>query len=418
MSLKTRGILVVVIGTILGVSLSVGGAVLAERDRPAARELTWEQARLLAEVMDRVKRDYVEPIDDTELLENAIRGMVGDLDRHSEFLDATEYQNIRISTSGRYSGVGLEINETDDRIVVIAPIDGTPAQRAGIEAGDEIIEIDGFTVSADGLNKTIDRLRGPAGTPVALTVRREDFEDPLEFHLTRQKIRVASVRMALLDRSIGYLRLSQFNDTTPGEAKNAIAALSDEARQLSGDALSGLILDLRNNPGGILDSAVGVSDLFLDEGVIVSAKGRTPESRFTRLAKSGDVLDGAAVVVLVNGGSASAAEIVAGALQDHDRATIVGTRTFGKGLVQTVTPLSRGRAIKLTTSHYFTPSGDSINETGVSPDVHVESVRGYPDQSLNGNLGRENDPQLIEALSLIRNMPVMHSRAPLGSQTP
>lgn len=418
MSLKTRGILVVVIGTILGVSLSVGGAVLAGRDRPAARELTWEQARLLAEVMDRVKRDYVEPIDDAELLENAIRGMVGDLDRHSEFLDATEYQNIRISTSGRYSGVGLEINEADDRIVVIAPIDGTPAQRAGIEPGDEIVEIDGYTVLEEGLTDTIDRLRGPSGTPVALKVRRENFDDTLEFHLTRQKIRVASVRAALLDQSIGYLRLSQFNDTTPDEAKDAIAELTDEARQLSGDALSGLILDLRNNPGGILDSAVGVSDLFLDDGVIVSAKGRTPESRFTRVAKSGDVLGGATVVVLVNGGSASASEIVAGALQDHDRATIVGTRTFGKGLVQTVTPLSRGRAIKLTTSHYFTPSGDSINETGVSPDVYVESVRGYPDQSLNGNLDRENDPQLIEALSLIRELPVMHSRAPVSSQTP
>ena len=418
MSLKTRGILVVVIGTILGVSLSVGGNLLADKTRPAARELTWDQARMLVEVMERVKRDYVEPVEDSELLERAIRGMVDDLDRHSEILDATEYQNIRISTSGRYSGVGLEISQEDNRILVIAPIDGTPAQRAGVEAGDVIIEIDGHTVADDGLNETIDKLRGPAGTPVAIKVVRDDFDDPLDFHLTRQKIRVASVRYELLDPMIGYLRLSQFNDTTPNEAKQAITALIDEADETHGNELTGLVLDLRNNPGGILDSAVGVSDLFLDEGVIVSARGRTPESRFTRVAKAGDVIDGATIVVLVNAGSASASEIVAGALQDHERATILGTRTFGKGLVQTVTPLSRGRAIKLTTSRYFTPSGDSIDETGVSPDVYIQGARGYPDQSLNGGLDRENDTQLIEALSLIREGPVMHSRAPGDTQTP
>ena len=417
MSLKTRGILVVVIGTILGVSLSLGGGVLADRDRPAARELTWEQARMLAEVMDRVKRDYVEPIDDAVLLESAIRGMVRDLDRHSSFMDADEYQDIRISTSGRYSGVGLEISQANNRILVIAPIDGTPAQRAGVEAGDEIVQIDDRSIIDDGLDDTIDQLRGPAGTSVTLKVRRQDYDDLLTFHLTRQKIKVASVRHELLDPSIGYLRLSQFNDSTPEEAGRAIDELMDEANERSGGMLTGLILDLRNNPGGILDSAVGISDLFLNEGVIVSAQGRTPESRFTRVARSGDILDGAAVVVLVNGGSASASEIVAGALQDHDRATIVGTRTFGKGLVQTVTPLSRGRAIKLTTSMYFTPSGDSINEIGVSPDVQVEGGRGYPDQSLRGGLDRENDAQLIEALSLLRDMPVMHSRAPDEQRT-
>jgi len=418
MSLKTRGILVVVIGTILGVSLSLGGGVLADRDRPAARELTWEQARMLAEVMERVKRDYVEPIDDAELLESAIRGMVGDLDRHSTFMDADEYQDIRISTSGRYSGVGLDISQADNRILVISPIDGTPAQRAGVEAGDEIIQVDDYTVVADGLNDMIDQLRGPAGTPVTLKVRRENFDDPLTFHLTRQRIKVASVRHELLDQSIGYLRLSQFNDSTPEEAGRAIDVLMDDANEASGQMLTGLILDLRNNPGGILDSAVGISDLFLDDGVIVSARGRTPESHFTRVAEIGDILDGAAVVVLVNGGSASASEIVAGALQDHGRATIVGTRTFGKGLVQTVTPLSRGRAIKLTTSMYFTPSGDSINEIGVSPDVYVEGARGFPDQRLNGGLDREQDAQLVEALSLLRNKPVMHSRAPDEERTP
>jgi carboxyl-terminal processing protease len=411
MSLKTRGILVLVIGTILGVSLSVGGDVLAGRDKPKPRELKWEQARLLAEVMDRVRRDYVEPIDDAELVEKAIRGMVGDLDRHSAFLDADEYQDIRISTSGRYSGIGLEISQADGRIEIIAPIDGTPAQRAGIEAGDEIIEIDDYSVLTEGVDNTIQRLRGPAGTSVTLKIVRSEFDDPLTFRLTRQKIQVASVRYEVLDQSIGYLRLSQFNDTTVDEARRAIDTMMEDAQDSTGNMLTGLVLDLRNNPGGILDSAVDISDLFLDEGVIVSAKGRTPESRFTRLAELGDILDGAAVVVIVNGGSASGSEIVAGALQDHDRATIVGTRTFGKGLVQTVMPLSKGRAIKLTTSRYFTPSGDSINELGVQPDVYVEGARGYPNQSLTGDLDRENDVQLIEALELIRTGPVMHSKA-------
>ncbi len=412
MSLKTRGILVLVIGTILGVSLSVGGGLLAGRDKPQRQELAWDQARLLAEVMDRVRREYVEPIEDTELIENAIRGMVSDLDRHSEFLDADEYQDIRASTSGRYSGVGLKVSKAEGQVLVISPIDGTPAERAGVEAGDEIIEIDGLSIADNGLDNTIDRLRGQAGTPVTISVRRLDHDDMLTFRLTRQKIQVASVRYEVLDQSIGYLRLSQFNDTTAEEASRAIDKMIDDTQEVTGQRLTGLIIDLRNNPGGILDSAVDVSDLFLDEGVIiVSAQGRTPESRFTRTAHRGDILDGAAIVVLVNGGSASASEIVAGALQDHNRATIVGSRTFGKGLVQTVMPLSRGRAIKLTTSHYFTPSGDSINEIGVTPDVFVEGARGYPDQSLNGRLDRESDEQLIEALEVIRNEPVMHSRA-------
>jgi len=411
MSLKTRGILVLVIGSILGVSLSVGGSMLASRDNSSPRELTWEQARLLSEVMERVQRDYVEPIDEAELLDNAIRGMVADLDPHSAFLDADEYQDIRVSTTGRYSGVGLEVSSADDRILVIAPIDGTPAERAGVEAGDEIISIDDVSVRDDGLDDAIDKLRGRAGTPVTIVVRRTDFDDPLTFRLTRQKIQVTSVSHEILDQSVGYLRLSQFNDTTVDEAGRAIDQMMDEAQDETGNMLTGLVLDLRNNPGGILDSAVDISDLFLNDGIIVSAQGRTPESRFVRVANQGDILDGATIAVLVNGGSASASEIVAGALQDHNRATIVGTRTFGKGLVQTVMPLSRGRAIKLTTSHYFTPSGDSINETGVTPDVYVEGGRGVPGRNLNGLLDRENDAQLIEALELIRNEPVMHSRA-------
>jgi len=308
MSLKTRGILVLVIGSILGFSLSLGGASLSGRSQTSTKELSWEQARLFAEVMERVKRDYVDPIDDAQLLESAVRGMVADLDRHSEYLDADEFQDIRISTSGSYSGVGLEVSTENGAIVVIAPIDGTPAQRAGIESGDEIVEIDGVSVANNGLDKTIDKMRGRPGTPIALTVQRENYDDRLMFYLTRQKIQVASVRYEILQPSFGYLRLSQFNETTIDEASSAIDSMMEAVQASTGNMLTGLILDLRNNPGGLLDSAVAVSDLFLDSGIIVTAEGRTPESRFKREAQDGDILDGAAIVVLVNGGSASAAQ--------------------------------------------------------------------------------------------------------------
>ena len=411
MSLRIRAILVVVIGTILGVSLSLGGGALNGRSKPPARDLPWEQARLLAEVMDRVKRDYVEPIDDNVLLENAIRGMVADLDRHSAYLDADEYQDIRVSTSGRYTGVGIEVSVVGGAILVVAPIDGTPAHLAGIMAGDEILAIDDTTVADDGLEETIKRLRGRAGTTVAVSTRRPGYDDPLYFNLTRKRIDVASVRYELLENGVGYLRLSQFNQTTADEVSRALDTMMESSQQTSGNMLTGLILDLRNNPGGILDSAVDITDLFLDEGIIVSAEGRSPESRFVREASLGDILDGAAIAVLVNGGSASASEIVAGALQDHNRATIVGTKTFGKGLVQTVMPLSKGRAIKLTTSRYFTPSGDSINETGVEPDLYIEDVGRHPDQRLSATLDREGDLQLLEALELLQNRPIIQSQA-------
>jgi len=411
MSLKTRVILVLVIGTIMGLSLSLGGGVLAKRDKPGSAELSWEQTRLMAEVMERVRRDFVEPIDDRELMDSAIRGMVSGLDRHSEFLDAEEYRNIRNSTSGKYSGVGLEVSTQDGAILVIAPIDGTPAQRAGIQSGDEIIEIDGVAVRHGELNDAIGKMRGHAGTVLIIKVRRQEYEDPLTFHLTRQKIKIASVRHEVLQPSYGYVRLSQFNESTADELSRAIDEMTDEVQEQTGEMLTGLILDLRNNPGGILDAAVEVSDLFLDQGIIVTANGRTPESRFRHDAEIGDIMDGAVVVVLVNGGSASASEIVAGALQDHGRALIIGTTTFGKGLVQTVMPLSKGRAIKLTTSHYYTPSGDSIHEIGITPDIMVDGSREYPGLSASATVDRENDAQLIEALEQIRNQRVMHSQA-------
>lgn len=412
MSLKTRGILVLVIGTIMGLSLSLGGGFLAEREPSGSEELTWEQTRLFAEVMERVRRDYVETIDEKELFDSAIRGMVSDLDRHSEFLSADEYQDIRDSTSGRYSGVGLEVSTQDGAIRVIAPIDGAPAQRAGIESGDEIIEIDGVSVANDGLNDAIEKMRGHAGTRVSISIRRENYDDPLTFNLTRQKIQVMSVRHEILQSSYGYVRLSQFNEGTADEVSRAIDEMTDAVQKQTGEMLAGLIIDLRNNPGGILDAAVEVSDLFLNEGIIVTAEGRTPESRFRRDANFGDIMDGGALVVLVNGGSASASEIVAGALQDHGRALILGTTTFGKGLVQTVMPLSKGRAIKLTTSHYYTPSGDSIHQTGILPDIVVDGSREYPSASTSATVDREHDAQLMAALEQLRNQRVMHSQAP------
>lgn len=405
MSLKTRAILVVVIGMIMGLSLSLGGGLLSSPSQPDPDELAWEQARLFAEVMERVKRDYVEPIDDSVLLESAIRGMVSDLDVHSEYLDADEYRDIRISTTGSYTGVGIEVGEVDGIVKVVSPIAGSPAARAGIRSGDQIVAVDGVNVELERLHETIGRMRGRAGSQVTLRVLRD--AEAIDYKMRRAIVRVASVHYELMNPAYGYVRLSQFSETTARELSRAIDTLQDE----NDGMLDGIILDLRNNPGGVLDSAVDVSDLFLNSGLIVTADGRTVESRFARSAHRGDVLDGAEMVVLVNNGSASAAEIVAGALQDHGRALIVGTETFGKGLVQTVMPLSKGRAIKLTTSRYYTPSGDSIHETGITPDIYVEDTPGYPDLSLTGELDREEDAQLLEALDRLQRRGVMHSNA-------
>lgn len=407
MSLKTRSILVVVIGTVMGLSLSLGGSVLANRHKPASGELTWEQARLFAEVMQRVKQDYVEPLDDSVLLESAIRGMVSDLDSHSQYLDAKQYKDIRISTTGSYSGVGLEVSTAGGQITVVAPIDGTPAERAGVLSGDTIIAINGKPIASEEPHGTITKMRGRAGTPVSITVIREGEEEPITFKLRRESIRVASVRHEILEPAIGYVRVSQFNESTANELSRAIDDMHDE----HGGMLDGLILDLRNNPGGVLDSAIEVTDLFLDSGVIVTADGRTEESRFMRKAHRGDVLDGAAMAVLVNGGSASASEIVAGALQDHNRAMVVGEMTFGKGLVQTVMPLSQGRAIKLTTSRFYTPSGDTIQEKGIFPDVFIEETRKPSEIRFHSEADREHDAQLKEAFSLLQPKSVMQSKA-------
>ena len=401
MSFKTRAFLVLVVGTVLGLGLSFGGEYfdrLTVSNR--ADDLSLEQARLFAEVMERIKEEYVEPIDDRTLVESAIRGMVADLDAHSEYLDADQYQDIRISTTGSYSGVGIEVSESNGNILVVAPIDGTPADRAGIRSGDRVVAIDDKTVQRDGLQETISRLRGRQGTRVSISVLRGEAAELLVFNLRREHIRVASVRHDTLQPAMGYVRISQFSENTAAELGRAVNEIRDSLAA-DDEELRGLVLDLRNNPGGILDSAVDVSDLFLSGGVIVTAEGRSSEAHFVREAGTGDILDGAPIVVIVNEGSASASEIVAGALQDHHRALVVGTSTFGKGLVQTVMPLSRGRAIKLTTSRYFTPSGDSIHETGIEPDVPIDGDKRYPGRALSAGLDREGDQQLAEAIALL-----------------
>jgi len=406
MLLRTRAILVVVVGTVMGLGLSLGGGLLAGREQPIPDAAALDQARALAEVIERVKSEYVDPIDDDELLDNAIRGMVGDLDPHSQFLDADEYRDIRISTTGSYTGIGIEVGEVDGQVRIITPIPGSPAARSGLRSGDIIVAVDGVAIDPEHLHATTSQMRGRAGTKLGITVQRDG--ENVTYDLRRELIRVASVHYEALGDGYGYVRVNQFSETTARELGRAVDSLQDA----NGAMLSGLVLDLRNNPGGVLDAAVDVADLFLDSGVIVSAEGRSAESRFRHSAHRGDILDGAELVVLVNQGSASASEIVAGALQDHARAVIVGTRTFGKGLVQTVMPLSQGRAIKLTTSRYYTPSGDSIQGTGITPDVYIEDTPGFPDLSLTGEIDRLHDAQLVSAVERLQRPQVLHSKAP------
>ncbi len=405
MSLKIRAILVIVIGVVMGTSLSLGGSYMDRQRTPSPSERTLRQAELIAEVIERVQQEYVDPIDESVLLESAIRGMVADLDVHSEYLDVDEYRDIRASTTGSYTGIGIEVAEVKGSLRIISPIADSPAARSGLRSGDELIAVNGAAINADRLHDALELLRGPTGTEVTLSVRRD--EETIDHTMQREVIRVASVHKEFLTPGIGYVRISQFTDDTSREIAKAI----DGLQEAQGKMLDGLVLDLRNNPGGILDAAVDVSDLFLNNGVIVEADGRTAESRFVRSARRGDILDGAVMVVLVNHGSASASEIVAGALQDHARATIVGTSTFGKGLVQTVMPISRGRAIKLTTSHYYTPSGDSIHKVGITPDVVVDDTPGYPDFRLAGTIDSENDAQLAAGLQHLKPQLVLNRQA-------
>jgi carboxyl-terminal processing protease len=373
-----RFVLVLVIGIVAGFGLSIGRTVQAEKDpavatrgsaAPATEKVPWRDARLLAEVLEHVRKEYVDNISDEELIEAAIRGMMADLDPHSAFLDPEEFDEIRISTTGEYSGVGIEVALENGSVRVVAPMEDTPAQRAGVLAGDTILAVDDVPVDLENLNDTIDRMRGKVGTPVKVTIARSEEPQPLEFTLARASVQVHSVRKHLIEPGLGYVRISHFSETTTEDLERALKSLE----KANGGELKGLVLDLRNNPGGVLEAAVGVSDVFLEGGVIVTASGRAADAKFEMDASPGDALDGAPIMVLVNSGSASASEIVAGALRDHGRATLIGQQTYGKGSVQTVMPLSDGHAIKLTTSKYFTPSGASIHGRGITPDVVVDA---------------------------------------------
>jgi len=392
--LLLRGMLAVFVGILIGISLSLAPPLLADKDG-GEDTLPWEQARVFAEVMQRIKQGYVDPVDDQALIEAAIRGMVADLDPHSAFLDDEEYREVRISTAGKYSGIGVEVGVEGDRIVVVAPLDGGPAQRAGIRAGDAIFSVDGLAVGPGDLADTVARLRGPSGTPVRLGIRRPGQSDPLSLELVRGQVEMHSVVAELKPAATGdaypYVRISLFNEGTGRELRAALSRL----RPAGGAAFPGLVLDLRNNPGGVLEAAGEVADIFLDSGLIVSADGRMSDARFSIEATPGDVLGGAPIAVLVNHGSASASEIVAGALQDHGRATIVGESTYGKGSVQTIMPLSDGRALKLTTSHYYTPSGKSIHDRGVRPDLIVpDALSGEADLQLDRALQALQGPHI------------------------
>ena len=328
-------------------------------------------------VVEKIRQYYVKPVNDKELFENAIRGMLSGLDPHSSYLDASEFSDLRANTSGKFGGLGIEVTMEEGFIRVISPIDDTPAQRAGIKAGDVIVRLDDASVKGMTLKKAVEIMRGERGTSILLTIVRKGTAQPIKVKLQRDVIQVKSIRSRLFDKFYGYIRISQFQTHTGEDLINAINKLKEESK----NTLRGIILDLRNNPGGILESSVKVSDAFLDkskigyQGLIVYTEGRLPGSEIKEYAHDGDTLNGAPIVVLVNAGSASASEIVAGALQDHKRALIVGEQTFGKGSVQTVLPLKENHGLKLTTALYYTPSGRSIQAQGIAPDIEINDVK-------------------------------------------
>jgi carboxyl-terminal processing protease len=356
-----------VAGTVLGVGATLTYGVFAEKEKP--EQLPLADLQTFVEIMNRVKTDYVEPVSDKALLENAVRGMLAGLDPHSAYLDKEEFSEMNIATSGKFGGLGIEVQLQNGFVRVVAPIDDTPAAKAGVQPGDLIVKIDETPVKGMTLTEAVKRMRGEPGSKVQLTLVREGTAEPVVLDMKRDIINVSSVRSRMLEPGVGYVRISTFTTTTG-------KALSDELKKLrkNGD-VKGLVLDLRNNPGGVLNAAVEVADAFLTKGPIVSIKGRTRDSVREFNATPGDLLDGKPMVVLVNGGSASASEIVAGALQDQKRGVLVGSRTFGKGSVQTILPLQSEAAIKLTTARYYTPSGRSIQAEGISPDIPVRQQK-------------------------------------------
>ena len=367
----------------------------AESKQPVKSD-TYRQMDLFVEVFERVRSEYVEDVTDEQLVEAAIDGMLTSLDPHSSFLNRKNFQDMQVQTRGEFGGLGIEVTQENGVVKVVSPIDDTPAFRAGVQPGDYITHLNDEPIVGLGLNEAVEKMRGPVGTDIKVTIRRGEGTEPIQLSLTRAVVRVQSVRYRV-EGDIGYIRVSSFNEQTQVGLDKAIAAI----KQQLGPKLIGYVLDLRNNPGGLLDQAISVSDTFLDRGEIVSTRGRGAEVGDRFNAKQGDATGGAPVVVLVNGGSASASEIVAGALQDHKRAIVLGTQSFGKGSVQTIIPLQGHGAMRLTTARYFTPSGKSIQQLGITPDIEVQPAR--VEEITQGQRRREAD--LPHALSNPTNRP-------------
>ena len=373
MKSATRHILVLFLGMFVGAAIILDMGVLAERDtvKEAVAPLPLDELRAFTEVFSRIKADYVEPVEDKKLLQDAVQGMLSGLDPHSSYLDADSFRDMRVETEGQFGGLGIEVTMENGFVKVVSPIEDTPAARGGVKTGDLIIRLDDKAVKGMTLTEAVRLMRGKPGTDITLTIAREGAAKPVKITLTRAVIKIQSVKSRMLDPGFGYVRITQFQAGTDKGLADIVRKLETENK----GRLRGLVLDLRNNPGGVLNAAVGVSDTFLDKGLIVYTEGRVADSKMKLEATPGDVLNGAPIVVLINGGSASASEIVAGALQDHKRAVIMGTKSFGKGSVQTIIPVSNGAALKITTARYFTPSGRSIQASGIEPDILAEEAK-------------------------------------------
>lgn len=405
--------------------LATGGASAQEVDNG---ELPLDELRTFADVFNQIRIGYVEEIDDSTLLEYAIKGMLSGLDPHSNYLTRDAFADLQTSTTGEFTGLGLEVGMENGFIKVIAPIDGSPAEEAGLQSGDVILKLDDVSIKGLGLNEAVEKMRGPKGSEIIMSIGRPGENQPFDLTLTREVIKVASVRERWLEPGFAYVRISQFQQDTGLDVENAIKRLAEK------DQIKGIVLDLRNNPGGVLGASVDVAGIFLEGGTVVYTEGRLENAGRTYDANSDDMTSGAPLVVLVNGGSASASEIVAGALQDHSRAVVMGTQSFGKGSVQTVLPISDSRAVKLTTALYFTPNGRSIQAEGIRPDVVVERARVEPlaesgrlsEKDLAGHLDNADDKaaketnssrnlissdiQLYEALTLLKGINILAPR--------
>jgi carboxyl-terminal processing protease len=379
-----------------GAGVALAPVLAQDKSEPKSSDKSelYQQLNLFGDVLERIRRDYVEPVDEKTLMENAINGMLSALDPHSSYMNPKVYKDMQVQTRGEFGGLGIEVTMENGVVKVVSPIDDTPASRAGVQSGDLIFALDGEPVQGLTLQEAVEKMRGKVGTAIKISIRRTNVKDPIDISLTRETIKVKATRFRL-EGDVGYIRVTSFTEQATSGVLDAVEKIKKEA----GPKLKGFVLDLRNNPGGLLDQAISMSDAFLDKGEIVSVKARKSEDIQRWNAKAGDVTNGLPIVVLMNGGSASASEIVAGALQDHRRAIVLGTRSFGKGSVQTIMQVTGGGAIRLTTALYFTPSGRSIQKEGIKPDIEVEQAKveaiqqrsGFREENLRRSITNPND---------------------------